>query len=81
MPCWIKHTIQVWYPKLENCAADGKGQVRKEGREGNITGELGNRNRCHRHAAEERGREGEGKVCGNGKTFIQSEGGREGKGF
>ena len=21
MPCWIKHIIQVWYPKLENCAS------------------------------------------------------------
>ena len=20
MQCWIKHIIQVWYPKLENCA-------------------------------------------------------------
>lgn len=57
----------------------GRKEAGKEGGKGNIKGELGNRNRCHRHAAEERGRgRGRGRSVEMEKhSFSQKEEGRE----
>ena len=54
----------------------GQKEADKEGGEGNITGELGNRNRCHRHARRE-GRGGKGRFVEMEKhSFSQKEGGK-----